>query len=543
MSGAKKTIIAEITLLVCLLVFLIVTRSMAADFQKGFEAAMEGDRVTAIKEWEPLAKQEGAVGLLVSGYMVAIGHGVPRDREQMLSLYTQSAEKGFAPAQFILGIIYNKSFGMEDDNEQSIYWLTKAAEQGFDRAQYELGKMYYDGLGVSQDYKRAFYWYAKAAEQGFGRAQYELGEMYYDGLGASQDYKQAFYCYTKAAEQGIATAQFKIGEMYDHGHGTPLDYKQAFSWHKKAAMQGVVRAQFRLGEMYDDGHGVPQNYINSYAWYTLAAASSDNSSKFISTIAGAIRDEFSTKKLSPEQIVYAQELAANIQYHIDHQDQSSGEQLPFLDTEPQIIGSGTGTVITTNGYILSCSHVIDGADTIKVKVAGKTYLAKIVRDDKYNDLALLKITGSFQALAFSSRRSAKIGQDMFTLGYPRPNVQGEGVKFTKGSISSLTGLMDDLRMYQISVPVQPGNSGGALLDMDGNITGVVVAMLDAETALNTSGSLPQNVNYAIKSIYAKTLIDTLPDVAKGLLSPSNMKSFEETVDMAQKSIVMILTYR
>ena len=274
----------------------------------------------------------------------------------------------------------------------------------------------------------------------------------------------------------------------------------------------------------------------SYIWLNLASI------KYPSL---ALRRDQIAKTLSPKQLVFAQSLAAEMQRRI--QDQLSDQQEPSQKNpafpEPQMLGSGTGTVITTNGYILTCSHVIDKANTIEVKVADRTYQAKIIRDDKYNDLALLKISGSFQALAFSSSRSAKIGQDVFAMGYPRPNVQGEGIKFTKGSISSLTGLMDDLRMYQISVPVQPGNSGGPLLDMNGNITGVIVAMLDAETTLNNSGTLPQNVNYAIKSIYAKTLIDTLPDVAEGLLSPSSMKSFEETVDMAQKSIVMILTYK
>lgn len=506
MRGAKKVII-KTALFVCLLIFSIVPQIKAADFQKGFEAALKGDRVTALKEWEPLANQEGAIGLFVSGYMSAIGHGVPKDRKKMISLYTQSAEQGFAPAQFTLGIVYELQRGEKEDGKQAIYWYVKAAKQGFVRAQYKLGKIYYDGLGTPQDYKQASYWYAKAAEQGSVHAQCELGQMYYEGLGVSQNYEQAFF------------------------------------WHKKAAMRGVVHSQFSLGQMYDDGHGVPQNYINSYAWYTLAAASSDASSIFMSMLATTIRDEFFTEKLSPEQIVYAQELAAKIQYLIDHPDQSSGLQSPILETEPQVIGSGTGTVITTDGYILTCSHVINGADTIEVNVAGKTYQAKIIHDDKYNDLALLKISGSFQALAFSSSRSAKIGQDMFTLGYPRPSLQGTGIKLTKGSISSLTGIMDDLRMYQISIPIQPGNSGGPLLDMDGNITGVVVAMLDAETAFSTSGSLPQNVNYAIKSTYAKILIDTLPEVSAGLLLPSKERSFDEVVDMAQKSIVMILTYR
>lgn len=102
--------------------------------------------------------------------------------------------------------------------------------------------------------------------------------------------------------------------------------------------------------------------------------------------------------------------------------------------------------------------------------------------------------------------------------------------------------MDDLRLYQISVPVQPGNSGGPLLDEEGNIIGVVVAMLDAQTAFEVSGSLPQNVNYALKSIYALALLDTLPEVIQSLPTPQTQKSFEAVAYRAQKSIAMIVVY-
>jgi S1-C subfamily serine protease len=86
-----------------------------------------------------------------------------------------------------------------------------------------------------------------------------------------------------------------------------------------------------------------------------------------------------------------------------------------------------------------------------------------------------------------------MGQEVFTIGHANPSLQGVGAKFTKGTINSLTGFQDDLRLYQLSVPVQPGNSGGALLDENGNILGVILAMLDAKTTFRISGSLPQNV--------------------------------------------------
>ena len=136
-----------------------------------------------------------------------------------------------------------------------------------------------------------------------------------------------------------------------------------------------------------------------------------------------------------------------------------------------------------------------------------------------------------------------MGQEVFTIGFPSPILQGVSAKFTKGTINSLTGFQDDIRLYQISVPVQPGNSGGALLDDSGNILGVIVAQLDAKTTFKISGSLPQNVNYAIKSIYAQAMLDTISGVADKLLLPSKNQSFDDAVNRVKKSTVMVLSYK
>jgi len=228
-------------------------------------------------------------------------------------------------------------------------------------------------------------------------------------------------------------------------------------------------------------------------------------------------------------------------YKIDNSSKSQVEQPSISNTEKRINGSGTGFIITKDGYIVTCHHVIKDANEIKIIIGGSEYPAKLVRDDPNNDLALLKINGSFPAIAFSPNRSAKMGQEVFTIGYPNPSLQGVNAKITKGTINSLTGFQDDLRLYQVSVPVQPGNSGGALLNENGNILGIIVAMLSAKTTFKISGSLPQNVNYAVKSMYAQAMLDTLPEVYNKLLAPSKSKS--NAVERVKKSTVMVLSYQ
>ena len=113
----------------------------------------------------------------------------------------------------------------------------------------------------------------------------------------------------------------------------------------------------------------------------------------------------------------------------------------------------------------------------------------------------------------------------------------------KGEIASLSGAGDDPRYFQISVPVQPGNSGGALVDERGNVIGIVAAKLDAGAALAASGALPENVNYAVKSSLLLSFLESAPAVSVKLKSPNTAdEKFEEVVKSAQDAAVLVLVY-
>jgi serine protease Do len=169
--------------------------------------------------------------------------------------------------------------------------------------------------------------------------------------------------------------------------------------------------------------------------------------------------------------------------------------------------------------------------------------AAVVKVDAANDLALLKADGRFAPLPIASSRSVKLGGTVATVGFPNTGLQGFAPKFARGEIASLSGAADDARYFQISVPVQPGNSGGALVDEHGNVVGVVSAKLNASTALAMSGSLPENVNYAVKSSFLLGFLESVPDVANKLKDPvSAEQKFEEVVQSAQNAAVLVLVY-
>jgi S1-C subfamily serine protease len=167
----------------------------------------------------------------------------------------------------------------------------------------------------------------------------------------------------------------------------------------------------------------------------------------------------------------------------------------------------------------------------------------VVQVDAANDLALLKADGKFSPLPISPSRSAQLGGTVATIGFPNIGMQGFAPKLAKGEIASLSGAQDDARYFQISVPVQPGNSGGALVDDRGNVIGIVSAKLDASAALAASGALPENVNYAVKSSLLLSFLESVPAVSAKLKDPVTAdRKFEDVVKSAQDAAVLVLVY-
>lgn len=168
--------------------------------------------------------------------------------------------------------------------------------------------------------------------------------------------------------------------------------------------------------------------------------------------------------------------------------------------------SGTGFALK-DGYIVTNYHVVEDAKVINVQgVKGNfdiTYKASIVAIDKYNDLALLRISddkfNGFGAIPYNIKTSvSEVGEDVFVLGYPLTSTMGDEIKLTTGVISSKTGFQGDVSLYQISAPIQPGNSGGPLFDNRGNLIGIV----------NAKHKGAENVGYAIKTSYLNNLIES-----------------------------------
>jgi S1-C subfamily serine protease len=170
---------------------------------------------------------------------------------------------------------------------------------------------------------------------------------------------------------------------------------------------------------------------------------------------------------------------------------------------------GTCFAASDDGTLVTAAHVVADAKTIKVRFPKKDPVpAKVVAQSSADDVAVLKIdqaTPRFLPLAASSR--VKPGTRVFTIGFPVSGLLGDDPKFTDGVVSSMSGIGGERRLMQVSVPIQPGNSGGPLVSESGFAVGIVTSTATVETFFKATGSLPQGVNWAVKADLAIPLFD------------------------------------
>jgi len=485
----------------------------------------------AFQEYMKAAEQGDAEAQHSLGLMYANGQGVTQDYKEAVKWYAKAAEKGLAGAQFSLGFAYYLGQGVPQDYKETVKWYTKAAEKGSVWAQHSLGLMFDLGRGVPQDYNEAFKWHTKAAEKGLAGAQFYLGLMYDNGQGVSQDYKEAVQWYTKAAEQEYADAQNNLGAMYHNGRGVAQDDKEAVKWFRMAAERGNAEAQFNLGVMYYQGEGVLEEYVEAYKWFMLAAMNGNKKAQ--------VGKENLRQRMTPSQVEEAQRRAKA--FLVAEESPTEVEESPEIATEQPVVARGTGFLFARNGLVATNYHVVSDRKNIRVYFpkADLEFDSTVELRDINNDLVVLRIKGFAydnifsQEVPFNVKRSSgvQLGEEVFTLGFPLGELLGKSAKFSDGTISSLSGLLGSANLFQINNPIQPGNSGGPLFDRDGNLIGIVVATLDANFFYENLDTIPQNVNFAIKSDYLINLISMLPE------GPSILSSKGSLHDKTQKEQV------
>lgn len=203
----------------------------------------------------------------------------------------------------------------------------------------------------------------------------------------------------------------------------------------------------------------------------------------------------------------------------------------YIATKSEFKGNGSGFLVNNEGMLATNYHVIERAKEIYVESNKKDYKCTVVAIDKINDLAILKIQ-NFNSISVKytiSEITSETGTSIFTLGFPYAlSLLGSEIKLTDGKISSTSGYQNDVTTYQISVPIQPGNSGGPLFDENGNVIGII----------SSKFSLGDNVSYAIKSSYLLKLINKYNIMINKTNSISNLKLTEKVKELSKTTLLI-----
>jgi S1-C subfamily serine protease len=204
------------------------------------------------------------------------------------------------------------------------------------------------------------------------------------------------------------------------------------------------------------------------------------------------------------------------------------------ELSPPKMSSGTAFAVKNVNTLVTAYHVVDGADTLNVVChSGGSGQASIIKIDPSNDIALLKIDFPTKSFLSVDDIELKVGQKVFTLGYPVPEILGANVKYSEGVVSSLSGLRGAASLLQITTPIQPGNSGGPLLNEHGNLVGIVTSTAAVTSFMRYTGTLPQSVNWSVKSGYIKPLLSDITSIPQ--------KHFDDPIEHAQESLCMVTT--
>jgi TPR repeat protein len=522
----------------------------------------------AVQWYRRAAEQGYPQGQVLLGYLYYEGIGVHQSDSEAVKWFRNAADQGTPEAYYMLGLSYRSGRGVAQNHDEAVRWFQKAADAKYPDAWSELGTMYELGWGVPQDLPKAIGFLSSAASSGVAVAQLRLSRLYRSGNGVTRDHATANDWLKRAAQQGYVPAENELGFVMASGEGLPKDLAEATKWLRKAAdsgyalgqfnlgflyarlieprnptagepwirkaaEQGYLRAQYVLGLLYREGAGVPKDYVQAYMWLNLAAAAGEPE-------AGKTRDDLE-KLMTAVRVGEAQDLTAKWKPQVAPVESApeSGAAHIAAPASPELASTGTGFVVTREGHVITNFHVVDGCTALLTERAGQRQAFSSVASDPKSDLALLKLASpGAPSATFRSGRGPGLGEPIMAAGFPLRGLLASTLNVTTGNISALAGIGDDATEYQITAPVQPGNSGGPLFDQSGNVVGVVVAKLDALKVAKWTGDVPQNVNFAIKSSIVQSFLDA--NSIQYSAAPSQMKlGPTETSQRASKFTIVV----
>ncbi len=457
----------------------------------GFLFALTKKYEEAASYYYQAAKQGDAEAQLQLGLYYALGQGVAKSDTEALKWLEMACDRGNDTIALLAGEALDKGLVLPRNGGLAAKCFTRANKQGNLIAAARLGMLRLTGEGEPADFGASLRLFRAAAAGDVGEAYYGLGLMYERGLGMVANQPEAAEWYRKAARMGVPQAQVALGRLYEQGIGVPRDYSEAIAHYSDAARRGLAEAQYILGQRYFEGKITAQDKVKAYMMLNIAAASNHPDAHLLrDVVAGS---------MTLEQIASAQRLSRDWLGESTEQQPSGVSGTSFQGFTQ--VRRGSGFFVNDSGYLLTADHVVCSCRLVAVGVDGQWVPAQVVAEDARQDLAAIKIpkaSGSFAR--FRSKGAPLLGLTVFVAGYPLPQFLAGTLNITSGTLSSLGGLGGDSAAVQISAPVQPGNSGGPVLDGGANVVGIASEKL--------IGAVIENVGFAIKREAVWTFLDT-----------------------------------
>jgi S1-C subfamily serine protease len=382
-----------------------------------------------------------------------------------------------------------------------------------------------------EDYQRAAQLWQPLAEQGHVNAQINLAVLYEHGYGVTRDLRVAADWYLAAAGAGSAIGQYNLGLfLLEHGSVIPTE-QNALYWLGKAADQGFADAQFELGLKYSQGLAGEARKTEASAWLYragLAYLSEDDA------------DGVAAAVTALQRIAAGKPLALDLEARLSERPEPAAE----AETSNAVALTATGTAWPiAAGYAVTNHHIVAGKQSVVlIDSRGREIPARVVLGDAGNDIAFLAVNHPEQlppALPIATT-NARLGASVFTIGFPRVDVMGVTPKLSAGIISSVNGMHDAPESYQISVPIQPGNSGGPLVNMRGEVVGLVTSMLGRVAAAGGEAQPFGNISYALKVDRVQALLRKAPRPAQAIAElPRGGAGLEDLAQKIQASVMMV----
>ena len=413
------------------------------------------------------------------------------------------AEQGDASCQNLMGILFSEGRGVAKNDSEAARWFRKAADQGHGHACFNLGRAYQFGDGVQQSNQEAARWYRRVAELGVPEGELALGGLM---ISVERNYREGLKWIRKAARQGLPAAESMLGIAYENGVGIKENLRTAVKWYLLGANHGDPISQTSLASLYEQGKGLERDLVEAYFWYVVASknpATPQKERKIANDGAKRL-----SAKLTHDQLASADDAsrkfnsgtASAIRLPPEHGSKAAGA------SGPRLYATGSGFYVTTTGHVLTNNHVVAECSEVKITEAEHSTTAKVLATDANLDLALVQLPHAVPTAVVFRENAPRLGENVVVMGFPLSGLLSSDAVVTTGIVSALAGMRDDKHQLQISAPVQPGNSGGPLLDPAGHLVGVVVAKLDGVRMASLTGAIPENVNFAIKGEEARSFL-------------------------------------